>query len=98
MLRVVAHVATRFAHSSVGVIADDAALSSRQLGRVFTEQLGMTVKDYVTRVRLEAAKYLLRETTEKEDTVAEMVGLYDATYLARVFRRRGSGPPGSYRS
>ena len=58
----------------------------------------MTVKDYVTRVRLEAAKYLLRETTEKEDTVAEMVGLYDATYLARVFRRRGSGPPGSYRS
>jgi CheY-like chemotaxis protein/AraC-like DNA-binding protein len=94
---VVAYVAEHFAHVRVTTAAEDIGLSSRQLGRVFVEQMGMAVKDYVTRVRIEAAKYLLRETSEKLEVLAEMVGLCDASHLARIFRLAGEYTPGSYR-
>jgi len=58
----------------------------------------MTVKEYVTYVKIEAAKALLRESDAKAEVVAELVGLYDAPHLARVFRRHGCSTPASYRA
>jgi CheY-like chemotaxis protein/AraC-like DNA-binding protein len=95
--KVVACVAEQYPRLRVATVAEDLGLSSRHLARVFVEQMGMGVKDYITRVRIEAAKYLLRETPEKTDAVAELVGLCDASHLARIFRGHGSDTPASYR-
>ena len=57
----------------------------------------MTPKDFITRVRIEADKCLLRETEEKVETIARRVGLCDAPYLARTFRRHGEDPPATFR-
>jgi two-component system response regulator YesN len=57
----------------------------------------MTVRRYLTRVRVEVAKDLLERTDEKLATVAAHVGFFDASHLARVFRKSTGRSPRAYR-
>jgi len=95
--RVIAHVCEHFRRTTVEAVADAVGVSPGHLARVFTEQMEMTVKEYVTQVKIEAAKALFRETDAKAEAIAELVGLYDAPHLARVFRRHHCSTPASYR-
>jgi CheY-like chemotaxis protein/AraC-like DNA-binding protein len=90
-------VSVGYAASRVEALADTVGLSASHLARVFREQVGLTVRDYLSRVRIEVAKELLRDTGEKTAAIAEMVGLCDESHLARVFRRHDGQPPSAYR-
>jgi transcriptional regulator GlxA family with amidase domain len=57
----------------------------------------MTVKTYVNRVRIEAARRLLLDTSEKIDTVAALVGFHDASHLSRLFLKYAGRRPGDVR-
>src|SRR2546429_4618381 len=65
--------------------------------RLFCAETGMTLKTYVTRVRVEAARKLLRETGDKLEAVASLVGFHDASHLSRLFVKYLSGRPGDVR-
>jgi DNA-binding response OmpR family regulator len=54
--RVLAHVAARAGRTSVETIALTIGVSPGALARVFADQMEMTVTEYVTHVRLEAAR------------------------------------------
>lgn len=95
--KIIERVSVEYPHAKVQRLADMIGVSSDYISRLFHHEVGMTVSDYVTRVRIEVAKYLFGETQEKSATIAEMVGLYDDSHLARVFRRYALGPPRSYR-
>jgi DNA-binding response OmpR family regulator/AraC-like DNA-binding protein len=95
--RLVEAVSAGYATSRVDALAGAVGLSASHLGRLFREQVGLTVRDFVTRVRIEVAKELLRETEEKTAAIAEMAGFCDESHLARVFRRRDGRPPSAYR-
>jgi DNA-binding response OmpR family regulator/AraC-like DNA-binding protein len=95
--RLVEAVSAAYATSRVDALADAVGLSASHLGRLFREQVGLTVRDYLARVRIEVARELLRETEEKTAAIAEMVGFCDESHLARVFRRHDGRPPGAYR-
>ena len=107
-LRELPHFSTRV----VGVIeyvgAHFAAVNTRELGRVlekspyylsrlFRSETGMTLKTYVNRVRVEAARHLLLETSEKIETVATQVGFHDASHLSRQFLKHSGRRPGDFR-
>jgi DNA-binding response OmpR family regulator len=96
--QVVAHVARNYQRITVESIAAACALSPGHLARVFADQMEMTVREYVTHVKIEAAKTLLHESDTKAEAIADAVGLYDAPHLARVFRRHGYRTPASYRT
>ena len=93
-----AHVSASYQRITVESIAASVGMSPGHLARVFAEQMDMTVREYVTHVKIEAAKTLLRESDTKAEAIADLVGLYDAPHLARVFRRHGQSTPGSYRA
>ena len=57
----------------------------------------MTLKTYVNRVRVEAARQLLLETADKIDTVAARVGFHDAPHLSRWFVKCFGQRPGDFR-
>ncbi len=78
-------------------IARAVGLSSAQLAYLFRREIGMSVKEYATRVRVEIIKRLLAETDDKLDIIAEQLGFCDAPHLSRVFRRICGCPPGEYR-
>lgn len=96
-VRVVDYVSRHVTTASVEEVAGAIGVSASHLSQLFRAETTMTVKDYVTRVRIEIAKYLLRDTDDKLDVVAARVGLSDASHLSRIFREREGTRPGAYR-
>lgn len=72
-------------------------VSRSALFRRFKEHLGRSPKKEATRVRLERAKELLRETTLSVAQIAERVGYAEAKYFIAVFHRAVGTTPLRYR-
>ena len=96
--RVATYVGTHYAHVKVEHVASAAGLSAGHFSKVFRDETRMMAKEFVTRIRIEVARHLLRETRDTLEVIAERVGLCDAPHLARIFRRHTGGTPGAYRS
>ena len=96
--RVIDHVGAHFRDDlTVDGLARIAGVSGSHLAHLFHAETGMTVRRYLTRVRVEVAKDLLGRTDEKLATVAAHVGFFDASHLARVFRKSTGRSPRAYR-
>lgn len=89
-------------HAREGINASDVAeavpASRRVLERSMREILGRTILDEITRIRVETARRLLRETDNSVQQVARMSGFSSPTRMAKVFRRQVGAPPSEYRS
>lgn len=71
-------------------------VSAAHLGRVFTKKIGISPGKYITRVRVEYAKLLLRDPDTTIAYVAEASGFANANYFAKVFRRETGLSPTEY--
>ena len=79
-------------------LARRVGLSPRHLSRAFSEQVGVSPGQYVTTVRVEAARRLLEdEPTTTVTAVAHRCGFGTAETLRRAFLRRLGVPPEQYR-
>jgi transcriptional regulator GlxA family with amidase domain len=82
---------------TVSGIARAIHVSPSHLAHRFRSETGMTVKEYVTRVRVEMARRMLLETDAKLESIADAVGFCDAPHLSRVFVQYTRQRPGEYR-
>jgi transcriptional regulator GlxA family with amidase domain len=82
----------------VGRLASISGLSTRQFQRLFRELRGTTPLGYITRLRLERGKALLRRSGLNVTEVALRTGFSDGNYFSRVFRARLGLSPSDYRS
>lgn len=76
--------------------ADALKISPFVLSKAFKQVTGVNFIDYLTGIRLERAKRLLRETDMKISEVANRVG-YQHSYFNRLFKSREGMTPGQYR-
>jgi two-component system response regulator YesN len=81
----------------VETIAASAGLSESYLCTLFKQACGITVKDFLTQLRIDRAKQLLRSTTDKLQAVALQVGFRDANNFSTVFKREAGITPSEYR-
>ncbi len=81
----------------LAMIAHDAGVSRWHLCRIFKRVTGLSLKRFMTRRRLQAAKALLREARVPIQQVATRVGYRDANHFDRVFRRWEGQTPSRYR-
>lgn len=72
-------------------------LSPKYLIRIFKKETGMTLMEYLTRARLDAACNLLENTTKSICEISEAVGYSDALYFSKVFRNTYGISPRTYR-
>lgn len=93
----VGQVSGEYAQTNIEELAHAVGVSTGHLLRVLHEEMSMTPKDYLTRVRVEVAKYLLKETNLRIETIAERVGLHDGPHLSRVFRQSVGTNPRTFR-
>jgi AraC-like DNA-binding protein len=82
---------------TVRAIAEAIHVSPSHLAHRFRLETGMTVKEYVARVRVEMARRMLLETNAKLESIADAVGFCDAPHLSRVFLQYTRKRPGEYR-
>jgi len=82
---------------TVDAIAEVIEISSSHLAHVFRAETGLSVRDYLTRVRVTIVQDLLASTDEKLESVAARVGFGDTSHLSHVFQRITGRPPSAYR-
>ena len=96
--RTVDYLAQHFAEDlTVESIATIIDISSSHLAHLFRSEIGMSVRDYLTRVRVAIAQDLLAHTDEKLESIASRLGFADTSHLAHVFQRITGNPPSAYR-
>lgn len=78
-------------------IAAHVNLSPSYLCSKFKQETGQTVVEYLTEVRLEQAKLLLRNSDLRIGEIAEQVGFHDARHFSRTFRQQTGLLPTEFR-
>lgn len=79
-------------------IAEDIGMSPRNFSRRFKAATGDTPSGYLQRVRIEAAKDLLKHSTLSISEIAYRTGFSDASHLGRLLRKLEGKRPKTYRA
>ncbi|MBS5679293.1 MAG: response regulator [Clostridiales bacterium] len=72
---------------SIATIAEHLCVSEGHLSHVFKKQTGMTVTNYLTKTRIDAAMALLQTGRVKVYEAAAAVGYKDVTYFSATFKK-----------
>ncbi len=83
---------------SVESLAKLVDVSPRTLHRSFKKTLGMSPMNYVIDLRLRKAEEMLCGPGARVKEVAASVGIPDASYFSRLFRKRTGHEPSAYRA
>ncbi|MDO4550501.1 MAG: DNA-binding transcriptional regulator [Planctomycetia bacterium] len=83
---------------SVGDVADEISLSRSTLDRHFRMWFGHSVKSEISRLRMELAKKLLRETEISVAEVSRKIGFRRTEYFIRTFKQQFKLTPQKYRA
>lgn len=78
-------------------LASKVYLHPDYMNRLFKEQVGTSVSDYVIQMRLAKAKVMLRTTQESISSIAAMVGYPNTAYFTKIFKRSVGVTPKEYR-
>ena len=82
---------------SVRALAMRAGMSERSLRRAFIDETGETPRDFVERIRIDAARSLFEEAQQSVQMVAAYCGFETVDNLRRAFVRRMGVTPQAYR-
>lgn len=82
---------------SLTEVASQVNLNSSYLSTLFSQETGQTFKEYLTGVRIDQAKQLLRTTSLKSVEIAERVGYNDPHYFSTVFKKSTGLSPRNFR-
>lgn len=83
---------------SMNVLAGLVHFNPSYLSRLYKKKMGMSVTDYIARVRLKRACTLLKETDKKVSDIAGETGFSSAGYFSRTFNKEFSMTPQDYRN
>ncbi len=72
-------------------------MSPSYISRLFREQTGRSIGQYISSVRIMAAKSLLRNTDEPLDKIAAQTGFYDQSHFCKTFKAKTGQTPASFR-
>ena len=78
-------------------LAEKFFINKFYLSKIFKETYGTTVNNYLISKRITRAKQLLRFTDMTVDEIGVAVGMADANYFSRMFRKVEGSSPREYR-
>ncbi len=82
---------------SLQSIAEELDIHPVWLSQLFKKETGQNFLDFVTELRIDKAKTLLRESNDKIYEIALSVGYADLQYFGKVFKKRTGITPKEYR-
>lgn len=85
------------AELSLAEVAEYVGLNEKYFTNRFTKETGETFSSYVTALRMQKAKELLKTTTFKVYEISEMAGYRNVEHFNRVFKKLNGVTPAQYR-
>lgn len=82
---------------SLQAIADHVYLHPTHVSKVFKRETGETISEYLLRLRMEKAVYLLKDSRYKVYEVAGRLGYKNPTYFIKVFKEHFGVTPQEFR-
>lgn len=82
---------------SLNSAAASVNLSPNHFSTIFSQETGRTFIEYLTSVRMEKAKELLRNTNKKTSDIAYETGYRDSHYFSYLFKKTQACTPREYR-
>ncbi len=82
---------------SCSEVAASVHLSTSYVSTMFKFEMGMTMTEYLTKLRIDESKHLLLNTSESLGTISLACGFEDQSYFSKVFKRCTGILPSRYR-
>ena len=82
---------------SLNTVANVANVSSNHFSALFSQNMGQTFIEYLTTLRMNKAKELLRCTGMRSSEIAGEIGYKDAHYFSYLFKKTQGMAPSDYR-
>lgn len=81
----------------VDMLSEHVNYSRSYLSRTFRSEAGMTIPEYITRIRIQNASALLKDSDMSVKEVAISVGMKDSFYFSKLFKKVTGDTPREYR-
>lgn len=82
---------------SLHLVAKEVNVSPNHFSTIFSQETGETFINYITRIRLEHAKILLKTTKKRTSEIGYEVGYNDTHYFSYVFKKNVGMTPKEFR-
>lgn len=82
---------------SVKDLAKKVFLSNNYFGEMFQKEVGMTVQQYINKLKIDHARIMLEDKTLSIKAIADTIGYQDSNYFSRVFKKIYNMTPKEYR-
>ena len=79
------------------MIAVEVHFSKDYIGKLFKRKTGYNFNEYVTKIKMEHAKHLIRSGAFKNYEVSEKLGYSKPDYFSRLFKKKLQLTPSQYR-
>ena len=83
---------------SLDSVAIASNISANYLSALFSQKVGLSFVEYVTKKRMDRAKQLLKKTDKRSGEIAVEVGYKDPRYFSFVFKKKTGCTPSQYRN
>ena len=85
-------------HLTIAQVSDYVQLSNGYFSTLFSQVVGMSFREYLCSVRIEASKQLLLSTNYSLADIAVAVGFPDQSYYCKTFKKITGLTPGKFRA
>lgn len=79
-------------------LAEKVYMNPNYLSTLFKNQVGDTIGNYITKIRITHAKNLLSNSDLKINAIAQMTGYQNANYFSYAFKKQTGMTPNEYRN
>jgi len=87
-----------FEEIKISMFTEKYFLSREYLMKLFKQEYGVGIHEYMQKLRMEKARVLLGEETLKIQEISDMLGYNDKNYFSKAFRNYYGVSPSEYRS
>ena len=82
---------------SLPVIGESMGFNHVYLARIFKQEEGISIRDYIEKCRIELAKQLLTNSQMKIYEIGNKCGYQNTTYFIKIFKNHCNFTPQEYR-
>lgn len=84
-------------HIELEDVAKQLYLNPVYFGTLFRQEMGISFSDYLTQVRMDVAKKMLKDVKYNISEIAEHLGYKEARYFSKFFKKQTGVKPSDYR-